>query len=162
MSQNYNYRDRGIERQGFNDEDSRWNAEPFGNKGHFIMKLEAEYDTMTGSAVSENFYIPYPHRLVHFEAKHTTAAGANNTTALAAAQFKVDKRWKTCSGDSKWFILWDFSGVVAADFVRSFGDTNERPPSHYEITVNTTEDHLMYYEVIFQLLDKKGREAPGR
>ena len=158
----YNFRDRGIDSQGFDDEDSHWRGEPFGDKGHFRLKLLKEFDTMTGQAVSENFYIPYPHRMVHFEAKHTGATGANDTTALAAAQFKVDKDWNTCSGDSLWFIEWDFSGVVAADFVRSFGDTKERPPSHYEITVNTTSTHRMYYEVIFQLLDKKGREAPSK
>jgi len=158
----YNDRNHGIDPEGFNDEDSRWRARNFGNKGHFILTLEAEYSTMTGAAVSENFYIPYPHRMVHFEAKHTDADGLNNTTALATAVFTVDKRWKTTTAASKWFIEWDFAGVVASDFVRSFGDTNERPISHYEITVNTTEDHLMYYEVIFQLLDKKGREAPSR
>ena len=148
--------------QTFDDGGSRWEATPFGNKGHFKLRLVSECDAMTGQAVSENFRIPYPHRLVHFEAKHTTATGANDTTALDAAQFKCDKKWSKTLGDSDWFILWDFSGVVAADFQRSFGETNERPITKYQITVNTTSTHLMFYEVIFQLLDKKGREAPNR
>ena len=158
----YEYRVRGIGPGTLDIDGSRWVVQPFGNVGHFICKLYAEYDTMTGEAVSETLNIPYPHRMVHFEAKHTTAAGALDTTALTAGQFKVDKGWQTPAGNANWHILWDFSGVVAADFVRSFGDTNERPNSKYQVTVNTTATHRMYYEVVFQLLDKKGRETPNR
>ena len=157
----YNWRPRGINAEQFNDEDSHWIIEPFGNKGHFIAKLAAEYDTMTGAAVSENFKIDQPHRLCTVEAKHTDSTGANSTIALTAAQFKVDKKWKTLAGNSSWFVLWDFSGIAGdSDYIQPFGEPYERPPSKYEITVNTTENHLMYYEVIFQLLDKRGREVP--
>jgi len=155
----YNWTPRGFSAESFDHESSHWQAEPFGNKGHVKLLLLDEYDAMTGNAVSENFYIPYPHRLVHFEAKHTDGDGAVNTTALTAAQFKVSKKWKTtASEDAQWHVLWDFSGVVASDFVHVFGDGYERPPSRYEITVNTTNGHRMYYEVIIQLLDKRGRE----
>ena len=132
-----------------------WKGFGFGRYGHFLIKLDSpEYITETGEAVTTVLKIPYPHRIVSVEVKHTDAASDDNTTAYTTGVFKRDK-WRNTGS---WFDLWDFSGIVAADHLLIAGDGYEFPAGEYHFVTLNTENHLTYLEVTIQILSKKGKE----
>ena len=138
-----------------------WMGQPFGDKGHFVIKHEPEYVAMTGQAVNTELYVPYPHRIVQVIAEHVTAAYAKDTTALTTGLFQ---RKEFHAGDvaaSQWFDLYNFGAVVASDFIQFGGEAWEFEKGSYRFSVNTTSGHFMLYKVRVQFLDKKGKELGG-
>jgi len=104
------------------------------------------YVAQTGSAVTKIYKIPYNHRLVKVEVKHTDGNDADSTDAFT---------WSFSRQIVKNLFekLIDYSSSTDTDFIEWFGEGFEFPNMTYKFITNTTNGHRVYLKITIQLLE---------
>lgn len=124
------------------EETDIWNQEYIG-KRQYRLWLKDPY-TMTGSAVTRALTILEWHRIIKVEAKHVDASKDDNSDALT---WYFGRKFFDCSSPMK---MAEYTSTTIHDFVEPFGEKFEYPRAEYELSFNTTLNHLIRLEVYVQ------------
>lgn len=123
-----------------------FDVEYLGKKLYKLTLKDPFYVLQTGSAVTKNYKLPFAHRLVRVEVKHTDSSDADNTAAFTWS-FAVQK----VKGIFEKII--DYASATKTDFIWKFGEGWEFPNGVYKFITNTTNTHRAYLTMVIQLLE---------
>lgn len=102
------------------------------------------YVAQTGAAVTNNYKIPFPHRLVKIEVKHCNASDVDNTDAFTWS-------WSKQKVKALFEALVSYAASPSTDFTEVFGESYEYPNMVYRFITNTTVNHRIYLTLTIQL-----------
>lgn len=118
----------------------------FLGKKLYELTLRGDYVPQTGADVIKMLEVPFCHRLVRVEVKHTDGSDVDSTAAFT---------WSLSRRTTKnlYSKIVGYSASVVTDFVEAFGETYEYPNMEYKLVTNTTNGHRIYLKMTIQLLD---------
>jgi hypothetical protein len=101
-----------------------------------------KYIGATGSDVITVFNIPFPHKLLKVEVKHTNSSNVDSTDALTWELVR-----EMVSGLNVSMV--SYTASVSSDFIETFGEEFVYPAKSYQFKQNTTNTDRVY--VIFTI-----------
>lgn len=101
-----------------------------------------KYIVATGSEVTTTFNIPFPHKLLKVEVKHTDKDNVNSTDALSWELIR-----EMVSGVN--ISMVHYVSSTDSDFIETFGEEFVYPAKSYQFKQNTTNTDRVY--VIFTI-----------
>jgi hypothetical protein len=137
-----------------------WIGEEFSSLNHVLIR-RYPVPFLLGQAQAANLdttlLIPYPHRIQHIQIKHCDASDAENATAFT---WRFDRlKWKN-EGVNVYFQLWGGAASTEIDEWFTGCTCVVFPQGEYRLRISGTENHHFYFEIVIQILSKKGPETP--
>ena len=117
-----------------------------------VFKIDMLAITAIGSAVTQYFTIPFMHRLLRVEVKHTDSAYVDCTDALT-----YSLKYGSTSKNSLLFAVAAKSATAVTDNAHIFSEF-WRSMTRYQLVTNTTNTDLIYVSLLIRLTDNPKRE----
>ena len=128
-----------------------WRFERYSGNRYFAYYVATSDNTIaqTGSDVTIQLTVPFPHRLIGFDIHHMSSAYADSADQLNISI----KRTLVASFPARAQVNLYTDSLFNADGTEKFGETFEYPPATYDITLNTTSTDKALLIFYFQLLE---------
>ena len=122
-----------------------WETEYLGENRYRITP-KADYIGQTGSQVTTEFIIRFPHKLIRLDFKHTDSSKAEATTTLS---FSLQSMMKS----GLWHDIYENTGISVSDVSKIFDSKKRNYPAQlYRILTNTTSTHRVYPELVVEVV----------
>lgn len=126
-----------------------WEYEPFASN-LIRIHYKGNYITMTGSAVTTEIPIHWPHRIVKIEMNHTDSSDDASTDAW---DYKLRRtKGKLAGIGNMQSTILTVTNSAASEILETFGENYEYRASTWDLVMDTTNTDRVYVELTVQRL----------